>query len=80
MSERRSRDEPVDDYPIPASGVGGQVVTPSDNSLFGTDPEPAPDSRGVNEDDVGTEDAGLVDPGASPEFDHSLRRRSPDPS
>lgn len=80
MSEREPRDEPEGDYLIPAPGVGGQAIVPSDNSLFGPEPEPAPDTQGVNEDDIGDEDAELVDPGASPEFDHSLRRRPSDPS
>lgn len=77
MSDRTRRDDPADLSAVPAAGPGGQALTPSDNSVFGQEPEPAPDSRGVNEEDLSTEDAGLQDPGGSPEFDHSLRRRPP---
>ncbi len=80
MSDREPRDKAADEALIPSAGVGGQAIVPSDNSLFGPEPESAPDDRGVNEEDIGLEDDGLLDPGASPEFDHSLRRRPSDPS
>ncbi len=75
MSDREKRDEVADEHLVPGSGAGGPVVTTSDNSLFGAEPEPTPDSRGVNEEDVSVEDEGLMDAGGSPEFDHSLRCR-----
>ena len=78
MSDSNRRDDDFDaDLPlIPGAGVGGGAgaMTPSDNSLFGPEPEPAPDSRGVNEEEVST-DTELIDSGGSPEFDHSLRKR-----
>ncbi len=80
MSDRDTRDDAVDEHLVPGSGAGGPVVTTSDNSLFGAEPAPAPDSRGVNEEDIGVEDEGLMDAGGSPEFDHSLRRRPTNPS
>ena len=80
MSDRDKRDDVVDEHLVPGSGAGGPVVTTSDNSLFGAEPEPAPDSRGVNEEGVSVEDAGLMDAGSSPDFDHSLRRRPSNPS
>lgn len=80
MSDRDRRDDVLDEHLVPGSGAGGPVTTTSDNSLFGAEPEPAPDSRGVNEEDIGVEDEGLTDAGGSPEFDHSLRRRPPSPA
>jgi len=80
MSDREKRDEFVDEHLVPGSGAGGPVVTTSDNSLFGAEPEPAADSRGVNEEDMSVEDDSLMDSGSSPEFDHSLRRRPSNPS
>ena len=78
MSDRDRRDDP-NDLPIvpgvPGVGAGGQAIAPDENSIFGPDPEPDPDARGVNEEDVST-DAELMDAGESPEFDHSLRKRS----
>ncbi len=80
MSDRDTRDDVLDEHLVPGSGAGGPVVTTSDNSLFGAEPEPTPDSRGVNEEDVRVEDEGLMESGSSPEFDHSLRRRPSTPS
>ncbi len=80
MSDRDKRDDDVDDHLVPGSGAGGPVVTTSDNSLFGAEHDPAPDTRGVNEEDVSVEDEGLMDAGGSPDFDHSLRRRPTNPS
>lgn len=78
MSDPRRHDDEIDEnLPlVPGAGVGGTAgaMTPSDNSLFGPEPDPEPDSRGVNEEEVST-DTELIDSGASPEFDHSLRRR-----
>ena len=76
MSDRTRRDDPTDIPVVPGVGAGGQPITPSDNSFFGEEPEPAPDLRGVNEEDVTIGDEELVDSGESPEFDHSLRKRS----
>jgi hypothetical protein len=67
----------TEDYLQPVGGVGGQLVPPADNSLFVPDDEVEDDDSGVNEEDVSTEDEGLLNPGESPEFDHSLRRHKP---
>ncbi len=80
MTDREKRDVVADEHLVPGSGAGGPVVTTSDNSLFGAEPEPTPDSRGVNEEDVSVADDELIDAGGSPEFDHSLRRRPSNPS
>lgn len=74
MRKTDEQDPLLETYVIPGSGIGGQVVAPDDNSLFGPDTTPTPDSQGVNVEDVSTGDADLVGPGGSPEFDHSLRR------
>lgn len=74
MRDPKRRDDPTDLPIVPGVG-GGQPITPSDNSFFGQEPEPAPDLRGVNEEDVTMDDAELEDAGESPEFDHSLRKR-----
>jgi hypothetical protein len=75
---RKDESKPdVEDYLQPVGGVGGQMVPPADNALFVPDDEAEDDDTGVNEEDVSTQDEGLLDPGASPEFDHSLRRRKP---
>jgi hypothetical protein len=63
-----------EDYLQP-TGVGGQLVPPADGSLFVPDDVPEPDDQGVNEEDIVPEDDGLLGAGASPEFDHSLRKR-----
>ena len=75
MSDPKRRDDQTDIPIVPGVGAGGQPITPSDNSFFGQEPEPAPDLRGVNEEDVTMNDSELVDSGESPEFDHSLRKR-----
>ena len=65
----------VEDYLQPVGGVGGQIVPPSDNSLFGPGDEVEEDDRGTSDEYVVPEDEELLDAGASPEFDHSLQRR-----
>lgn len=74
MRNPDEQDPLLETYVIPGSGFGGQALAPDDNSLFGPDVTPTPDSQGVNEEDVSIDDADLVSPGGSPEFDHSLRR------
>lgn len=74
MRKNDEQDPLAETYVNPGSGVGGRVVAPDDKSFFGPDTTPTPDSKGVNVEDVSTEDADLVSPGGSPEFDHSLRR------
>jgi hypothetical protein len=64
--------EGVTDYLQP-TGVAGQLIPPADGALFVPDDKAPADDRGVNEEDVVEEDDGLLDPGTSPEFDHSLR-------
>jgi hypothetical protein len=80
MSDPRRRDDEFDEDLALIPGTGGiagsaGAMTPSDNSIFGPEPDPEPDSRGVNEEDVSMNDAELTDSGSSPEFDHSLKRR-----
>lgn len=71
---RKDESKPdIEDYLQP-TGTGGQIVPPSDNSLFVPDDEAPDDDRGVNEEDISSEDDELLDAGESPEFDHSLRR------
>jgi len=72
--------EGVTEYLQP-SGAAGQLLPPADGALFMPDDKAPADDRGVNEEDVVAEDDELLNPGASPEFDHSLRDRktSPDP-
>ena len=72
------KDDPIlddEDYLQPVGGVGGQIVPPADNSLFGPGDEAEEDTRGTSDEYIAPEDEGLIDPGASPEFDHSLHRR-----
>lgn len=76
---RRDRDDDDqilddEDYIQPVGGVGGQMVPPAENSLFVPEADFEPDERGSADEYVVAEDEGLVNPGDSPEFDHSLRR------
>jgi len=74
MRKTDEQDPLLETYVNPGSGVGGQVVAPDDNSFFGPDVTPTPNSQGVNAVDVRPEDAALLGPAGSPEFDHSLRK------
>jgi hypothetical protein len=59
-----------------ASATGGQVLMANPNLAMQTEDDPngpTPDNEEAH--DGGWEDTELFDPGASPEFDHSLRRR-----
>lgn len=75
---RRDRDDDQilddEDYIQPVGGVGGQMVPPAENSIFVPEADIDEDERGTSDEYVAAEDEGLLDPGASPEFDHSLRR------
>lgn len=82
MARDRDRDRDDDvlddmDYLQPVGGVGGVMVPPAENSIFvpNADEEIHEDERDTSDEYVAAEDEGLLDPGASPEFDHSLRRR-----
>jgi hypothetical protein len=84
MAHDRDRDRDDDvlddlDYIQPVGGVGGQIVPPAGNSLFApdVDEEIDEDERDTSEEYIAPEDEGLLNPGASPEFDHSLRRKDP---
>jgi hypothetical protein len=71
------RDKDNDSFIAPGSGVfvGGQIVGPDEDLLPGTeDPNgPVPDDE--EDHDAAEEDEGLLDTD-SPDFDHSMRRRS----
>jgi hypothetical protein len=75
---RRDRDDDQilddEDYLQPVGGVGGAMVPPADNSIFVPEADVKEDERGTSDEYVAAEDEGLLNPGDSPEFDHSLRR------
>jgi hypothetical protein len=63
------------DYIQPVGGVGGVMVPPAENSLFNPAPEIDETEQDTSDEYVVPEDRELAEnPGASPEFDHSLRR------
>ena len=72
MRDKELLDE--QDYLQPMGGVGGQFVPPLEADL--TDEDQLPDEeRDDGEELIVREVEGLLNPGDSPEFDHSLRRR-----
>jgi hypothetical protein len=86
MTHERDRDRDRDrddnvlddmDYIQPVGGVGGVMVPPAENSLFNPEVDIPENEQDTSDEYVAPEDEGLLHPGDSPEFDHSLRRRKP---
>ncbi|MEZ4495405.1 MAG: hypothetical protein R2845_01190 [Thermomicrobiales bacterium] len=75
MRDKEILEEP--DYLHPVGGVGGQVVPPVDDDLTVEDQFPD-EERDAGDELMVREDEGLLNPGDSPEFDHSLRRQKPE--
>ena len=64
------------DYLQPVGGAGGQFAPPVEEHHSVEDQLPD-EEYDDNDRSAGFEDDQLVNPGDSPEFDHSLRRRKP---
>lgn len=76
MRDKEVRDKEIlddQDYLAPIGGVGGQFVPPVDEAETPSDQFPD-EERDAGDELIVPEDEGLINPGDSPEFDHSLRR------
>lgn len=58
-----------------AGGVGGPIIATPDDGVETIAEQIPAEEREMQDEYLAPEDDGLLDPGASPEFDHSLRRR-----
>jgi len=70
-------DEVVDDLDKiqPAGGVGGPIIAGPDDGAETIAEQIPSEERDLQDEYLAPEDDALLDAGASPEFDHSLRRR-----